>query len=72
MFDDSQIAQDFHLRPCKLSYLTNWGLAPYFKDRLKKDTNDLHFIFISFDEFLIRKHRSVKWMFCFRVLKCGE
>ena len=49
MFSDGQIAQDFQLGSDKLSYLTNWGPAPYVEDKLKKEINDSQFISISFD-----------------------
>ena len=34
MFTDSTIASNFQLGKDKLKYLTNWGLAPYFKELL--------------------------------------
>ena len=55
MFSDSQIAQGFQLGPVKLSYLTNWGPAPYFKDKLKKYVNVSLFISIGFYESLNQK-----------------
>ena len=66
MFSDSQIVQDFQLGPGILNSLTNWDLAPYFKDKLKKEINDSQFISIGVDKNLNQKHRSVKWM-----LRCG-
>ena len=52
MFSDNQIAQGFHLGSDKLSYFTDWGLAPYFKDKPEKNFIDWQFISISFDESL--------------------
>ena len=36
MFSDNKIAQNFQLGSDELSYLTNWGVASYFHDKLKK------------------------------------
>ena len=40
MFPDSEIAKSFQLGPTKIKYLTNFGIAPYYKsvllDRIKK------------------------------------
>ena len=36
MFSDDKIAQNFQLGSDELSYLTNWGVASYFHDKLKK------------------------------------
>ena len=55
MFSDRQITHEFQSGPDKLNYLTDWGLAPYFKDKLKKDINDWQFLFFSFDESLNQK-----------------
>ena len=55
MFSDRQITHEFQSGPDKLNYLTDWGLAPYFKDKLEKDINDWQFLFFSFDESLNQK-----------------
>ena len=40
MFPDSEIAKSFQLGPTKSKYLTNFGIAPYYKsvllDRIKE------------------------------------
>ena len=49
MFIDSEIAKSFqHLKP----NLTNYGLAPYFKDALLKSINSYEFLILSYDESL--------------------
>ena len=52
MFSDSHTAQEFELGADKLKYVTNWGVAPYFKDLLKAQLHTSDFMVISFDESL--------------------
>ena len=53
MFSDSHTAQEFELGADKLKYVTNWGVAPYFKDLLiKAQLHTSDFMVISLDESL--------------------
>ena len=52
MFTDSAIASNFQLGKDKLKYLTNWGLAPYFKELLGRDIQRVDFVVICYDESL--------------------
>ena len=52
MFSDSHTAQEFELGADKLKYVTNWGVAPYFKDLLKAQLHTSDVMVISFDESL--------------------
>ena len=36
-----------------IRYLVNWGLAPYFKDKLVEDVNSSKFVSVGFNENLI-------------------
>ena len=51
-FADSPTAQQFQLGPDKLKYLTNWGIAPHFKDLLETKLLKSDYIVVSFDESL--------------------
>ena len=50
LFSDSIIAQHMSCDPTKLSYLTSFGIAPYFMDLLLKELKDAPCFVISFDE----------------------
>ena len=52
-FPDSEIAQKFSMGERKTSYLTTFGIAPYFKDQIIRNTKD-EFI-ICFDESMHRR-----------------
>ena len=52
MFPDSNIAKHFQMGANKLQYMVNWGIAPYFRDRLVDDVNKSKYISIGFDESL--------------------
>ena len=41
MFPDSEIPKKFCMNRTKYSYITNFGIAPFFKDVLKKTQLDL-------------------------------
>ena len=45
MFPDSEIAKKFCMNRTKYSYITNFGIAPFFKDVLKKNSFVLVFLF---------------------------
>jgi len=44
MFPDSTIAKKFQLSRTKCSYITNHGLAPYFKSLLMNNIQSLHIL----------------------------
>jgi len=50
MFPDSEIAQKFSCNPNKCSYLTSFGLAPYFDTQLHAKLKEVQFYSVSFDE----------------------
>ena len=50
MFTDSEIASNFTLGKAKCSYFINFGIAPFFKESLKKQINLSPFYSLSFDE----------------------
>ena len=55
-FPDSEIAQKFSMGERKTSYLTTFGIAPYFKDQIIRNTKD-EFI-ICFDESMHRRFQK--------------
>ena len=52
MFPDSNIAKNYQMGANKLQYMVNWGIAPYFKDRLVENVNKSKYLSIGFDESL--------------------
>ena len=50
MFPDSEIAKQFTCGRSKLSYITSFGLAPYFHEQLLATISDVPFHSLSFDE----------------------
>ena len=52
IFEDSNIAKNFHCGPDKVKYLTNWGIAPWVKEMLCNRVDKSSFIVVSFDESL--------------------
>ena len=50
MFTDSEIVKSFQLSKTKCGYITNFGLAPYFKDLLRKEIKASDCFGVSFDE----------------------
>ena len=50
MFTDSEIVKSFQLSKTKCGYITNFGLAPYFKDLLRKEIKASDCFGASFDE----------------------
>ncbi|XP_023223565.1 uncharacterized protein LOC111624836 [Centruroides sculpturatus] len=52
MFPDSAIATQFQLGPDKASYIINYGIAHYFREKLIDDVTSCDNITISFDESL--------------------
>ena len=50
MFSDSTIAQNFKCHRTKLTYLVNFGLAPYFSSELLEELNKVDHFVIMFDE----------------------
>ena len=61
MFTDSEIAKDFQLSRTKLTYITNFGIAPYFHRPLIDELNNCNYYSLSFDESLNDFSRHVKW-----------
>ena len=52
MFSDSNIAKSFQMRRCRLMYLINYGLGPYFKSYLIDKVKDCEVFVLSFDDSL--------------------
>ena len=52
MFPDSEIAKSFQLGPTKIKYLTNFGIAPYYKSVLWERVKESPCFVISSDESL--------------------
>ena len=52
MFCDSEIAAKFSLSKTKCGYYINYGLAPYFKDKLVKEVKNSPYFTVQFDESL--------------------
>ena len=52
MFPHSQIASQFSMSKTKCGYLINYGLAPYYKERLLKEIKKSPFFTVLFDESL--------------------
>ncbi|CAM2724318.1 unnamed protein product [Rotaria socialis] len=50
MFPDSHIANDYSLRPQKLSYVVSHGTSYYFNNELIKDVRKAHGFLLLFDE----------------------
>ena len=50
MFPDSHIANDYSLRPRKLSYVVSHGTGYYFNNELIKDVRKAHGFSLLFDE----------------------
>lgn len=50
MFPDSEIAKKFTCNPTKASYLSVFGLAPYFENNLVHQLEKVPFYSVSFDE----------------------
>ena len=50
MFDEDSKAKSFSLSRTKVSYIVNFGLAPYFKEKLVENINKSGIFSISFDE----------------------
>lgn len=50
MFPDSEIAKKMTCAPTKCSYLTVFGLAPYFENRLLTKLSTIPYYSVSFDE----------------------
>ena len=52
MFPDSEIVKSFQLGPTKIKYLTNFGIAPYYKSVLLERIKESPCFVISYDESL--------------------
>ena len=52
MFTGSEIAKDFQLSSTKLTYITNFGIAPYFHELLIDELKNCNYYSLSFDESL--------------------
>ena len=52
MFPDSAIAESFQLGSDKIRYITNYGIAPYFKCLLIDSLKKIDYFVVSFDESL--------------------
>jgi hypothetical protein len=52
MFPDSKVAEKFSLARTKATYITNYGLAPYFATELKDKLKSTEAFVICFDESL--------------------
>ena len=50
MFSDSRIAKSFKLSKTKCVYLINFGIAPYFKEALRKEIINAPVFSLLFDE----------------------
>ena len=50
MFSDSHIAKSFKLSKTKCAYLINFGIAPYFKEVLRKEIINAPIFSLLFDE----------------------
>ena len=63
MFPDSDIARNFHLGPDKLKYLTNFGIAPHFKELLTRELAKVEMLVVGFDESLNETTQSCQMDF---------
>ena len=52
MFPHSQIASQFSMSETKCGYLINYGLAPYYKEKLLKEIKKSPFFTVLFEESL--------------------
>ena len=52
MFNDSEIAKDFQLSRTKLTYNTNFGIAPYFHQLFIDELKNCNYYSLCFDESL--------------------
>ena len=52
MFTDSEIAKDFQLSCTKLTYITNFGITPYFHQLFIDELKNCNYYSLSFDESL--------------------
>ncbi|CAF3723661.1 unnamed protein product [Rotaria socialis] len=71
MFPDSHIANDYSLRPQKLSYVVSHGTSYYFNNELIKDVRKAHGFLLLFDETTIVGVRKQLDIF-FPVLDCNS
>ena len=60
MFPTCTTAQGFQCGPNKLSYMVNFGLAPYFSDALRSSVGKNEYVLL-FDESLNRATHKNKW-----------
>ena len=60
MFTDSAIAKDFRLSNTKLTYITNFGIAPYFHQLCIDELKNCNCYSPSFDESFMILHRHVE------------
>ena len=50
MFPDSLVAKNYQMKSTKLSYICNFGIAPYAKNILIKKVQETSYYAFSFDE----------------------
>ena len=58
MFPDSQTAAHFSCGADKTKCLTNWGIGPWVKEKLKVELNEATYIVVGFDESLNKATQS--------------
>ena len=66
MFPDSQIAQQFTCSPTKVKYLSEFGLAPYYEQKLITKLDEVPYYSLSFDESLNRQTKNEQMDFSVR------
>ena len=58
MFPDSQIAQNFNCGSTKVKYLSEFGLAPYYEQKLLTKLDEVPYYSLLFDESLNRQTKN--------------
>ena len=62
MFHDSSIAKNYQMKTTKLSYICNFGIAPYEKSILINKVQENTYYAFSFDErFNIQLQKKLGW-----------
>ena len=66
MFPDSQIAQNFNCGYTKVKYLSQFGLAPYYEQKLLTKLDEVPYYSLLFDESLNRQTKNEQMDFSVR------
>ena len=52
MFPDSKITSKMEIDKCKLKYVVNYGIAPFFAEGLKKQVSESGWLAVCYNESL--------------------